>query len=391
MRTLPNKSADPTVVRRPRVLRFGLDGSRAASLAPEPRRALALLRALELAGDGTAARVLLSFSGAKLELEGTTPTVKASTCEGLARAMRDKGYPLTDRGVKLFKMEHGFSGLVRIGPDVAHAYVRWAGGKSTRIEASEVDTTTREERRAIEILRIIGREPDELEAVLDALDLPRFRRGETIDLGSKHGQALLAWAARMAWSFEDEGWKRIARAAGERDSGGRVTASVASFVKDAVLGADEPAHDYRRQIIGEHTVNTRTLKMLQEVQRALDGGLKVRLIRGSYTGATDARDAHPHQGGGAVDLSVRGMGAADVDELVVALREAGFAAWYRARADRPRVHAIAIGDRELSASAAWQVRAYFRGRDGRGKARPDHHKHLAIRLPKWLSRYRLGV
>ncbi|MEZ0313202.1 MAG: hypothetical protein ACAI38_15620 [Myxococcota bacterium] len=391
MRTLPNKSADPTVVRRNRVLRFGLDGSRAASLAPEPRRALALLRALELAGNGSGAKTLLGFGGATLECEATTPTIKASTCERIARAMRDKGYPLTDRGVKLFKMEHGFSGLVRIGPDVAQAYVRWAGGKSTRVEVSEVDETTREERRAIEILRIIGREPDELKEVFKVLGLPRFRRGETVDLGKTHGQALLSWASGMSWSFDDDGWKRIAKASGERDSGARVTATIAHFVRDTLLGAGEPEHDYRKQTFGEHTVNARTLKMLQQVQRTLHGRLKVRLIRGSYTGGDDDRGAHPHQGGGAVDLSVRGMGAADIDQLVLALREAGFAAWYRAREDRPHVHAVAVGDREMSASAAWQVRAYFRGRDGRSHAGPDAHKHLSIRLPKWLARYRLGA
>ncbi len=391
MRTLPNKSADPTVVRRSRVLRFGFDGSRAASLATEPRRALALLRALELAGNGDGAKALLGFGGATLELEATTPTIEMSTCEGLARAMRDNGYPLTDRGMKLFKMEHGFSGLLRIGPDVAQAYARWADGESTRVEVSEVDATTPEESRAIELLRIIGREPDELRAVFKVLDLPRFRQGETVDLGKPHAQALLSWAAGMAWSFADDGWKRIAKAAGERDSGSRVTTTIAGFVRDALLGAGEPEHDYGRQTLGEHTVSTRTLKMLQQVQRSLQGGLKVRLIRGSYTNESDDKGARPHQGGGAVDLSVRGMGAADIDQLVLALREAGFAAWYRAREDRPHVHALAVGDREMSASAAWQVRAYFRGRDGRSNSGPDAHKHLPIRLPKWLSRYRLGA
>lgn len=388
MRTLPNKSADPTVVRRSRVLRFGLDDSRAASLAPEPRRALALLRALELAGNGDGAKSLLFFGGAKLELEATTPTIEASTCENIARAMRDKGYPLTDRGVKLFKMEHGFSGLVRIGPDVAQAYVRWAGGKSTRIEASQVDDTSREERRAIEILRLIGREPDELKAVFKVLELPRFRRGETVDLGKTHGQALLAWVESRSWALDDDGWKRLAKAAGDRDNQGRVTAAIAGFVRDALLGADEPEHDYRQQAMGEHTVNARTLKMLQHAQRALHGVLKLRMVRGSYTGG---ERAHPHQAGGAVDISVRGMGKADIDLVVIAMREAGFAAWFRNREGRPHVHAIAIGDREMSASAAWQVRSYFRGRDGRSDPGSDPHKHLSIRLPKWLARYRLGA
>ena len=56
------------------------------------------------------------------------------------------------------------------------------------------------------------------------------------------------------------------------------------------------------------------------------------------------------------------MSAADIDHLIMAMREAGFAgAWFRNRDDRPHIHAVAIGDRELSAAAAWQVRALLQG------------------------------
>jgi hypothetical protein len=209
-------------------------------------------------------------------------------------------------------------------------------------------------------------------------------------LGPEQAQALLKWVTSMGWSLDDAGFERLARAAGERDHSQRVTNSIAQFVRDALLGAGEPDHNYARQTFGDHTVNTRTLKMLQAVQKTLQGRLKVRLLRGSYCEGPE-RGAHPHRGGGVVDVSVRDMGSADVARLVLALREAGFAAWFRNREGRPHVHAVAIGDREMSAAASWQVRSYFRGRDGRSKQGPDSHKDLCVRFPKWLARYRLGV
>jgi hypothetical protein len=356
-------------------------------MQPEHRRALALLRALELSGNGKGARVLLKFGGARMELEATTPTVSPLTCEKIARTMRDKGYPLTDRGVKLFKMEHGFSGLVRIGPDVAQAYVRWAGGRRTRVETSTIDELTKEERFALEILRIIGRDTDDLQGVFKVLGLPPFGHNEIVDMGRKHAQALLGWAKGMQWTFDDEGWKKVAKAAGERENNHRVTTTIASFVRDTLLGAGEPEHAYSRKQFGEHVINVRTLKMLQAVQKTVQGRLKVKLLRGSY----ENKGAHPHQAGGVIDVSVRGMSSADIDHLIVAMREAGFAAWLRNREGRPHIHAVAIGDRELSASAAWQVRAYFHGRDGRSRSGPDPHMHACVRLPKWLVRYKLGA
>jgi hypothetical protein len=58
--------------------------------------------------------------------------------------------------------------------------------------------------------------------------------------------------------------------------------------------------------------------------------------------------------------------------MVLALRRAGFAAWYRAPGDLgsgspAHIHAIAIGDRELSSPAIEQLvgpGGYFRGLDG---------------------------
>ena len=399
MRSLPNKSAEPTVVRRTPLLRYGLGPSGPLGLGAEPRRALAILRALELDGNGAGARTLLRIAGARMEPEAT-PTVGIGSCENVAKALRERGYPLTDRGVKLFKMEHGFSGVVRIGPDVARAYVRFAGGRRTRVESSRIDDVSAVERRAIEILRTIGQEPDELKAVFKTLKIPSFGKNDTVDLNRKHAKVLLAWVAKMQWSLDDEGFKRVCLAAGDRSGALKVTPALAKFVRDTILGTGEPEHDYTRHQIGDHTLNARTLRMLQGVQRALAGRLKVRVTRGSYWAGSESgagakrpgepNGAHPHAGGGVIDISVRDMSPNDIEQLVLTLRENGFAAWYRPRESRPHIHAVAIGDRELSASAAWQVRAYFKGRDGRTRSGPDAHKHLCVRMPKWLVRYRIG-
>ena len=100
------------------------------------------------------------------------------------------------------------------------------------------------------------------------------------------------------------------------------------------------------------------------------------LTQGSYTDSV-AASFGTHSGGGAVDLSVMRQGTYtvlwdDVEPLLRALRVAGFAAWLRdygeLHADSPiHIHAIAIGDQELSPAAAEQLTGpagYFRGYSG---------------------------
>lgn len=100
------------------------------------------------------------------------------------------------------------------------------------------------------------------------------------------------------------------------------------------------------------------------------------VTQGSYTNAVSASFG-THAGGGAVDLSVMRQGTYtvlwdDVPRLLQALRASGFAAWLREygelHADSPiHIHAIAIGDRELSPAAQDQLTGpagYFRGYSG---------------------------
>ena len=100
------------------------------------------------------------------------------------------------------------------------------------------------------------------------------------------------------------------------------------------------------------------------------------LTQGSYTSAVSASFG-THAGGGAVDLSVMREGTytvlwGDIPSLLYSLRAAGFAAWLREygelHPDSPiHIHAIAIGDKEMSQAAQDQLTGpagYFRGFSG---------------------------
>lgn len=109
------------------------------------------------------------------------------------------------------------------------------------------------------------------------------------------------------------------------------------------------------------TLNKRTLDMLERAEARM--GFKVYVVQGSYNTGVGA-SAGTHDGGGAIDISVRGI---DYKKAVRALRDVGFAAWYRpARAGvwGAHIHAVAIGDAEVSSGAKAQVAEYYAGQDG---------------------------
>ena len=146
------------------------------------------------------------------------------------------------------------------------------------------------------------------------------------------------------------------------------------------FGCQKPPEDYTRVDVNNgQTLNQRTLAMLTHAQELYGGELELTgyaITQGSYTDAVDASFG-THSGGGAVDLSVLRRGTYtvlwdDLEPLIRALRAAGFAAWVREYgelyADSPiHIHAIAIGDQELSAAAEEQLTGeagYFRGYSG---------------------------
>jgi hypothetical protein len=110
------------------------------------------------------------------------------------------------------------------------------------------------------------------------------------------------------------------------------------------------------------TVNVRTKHMLDMWQfNALHNFY---VIQGSYNSGVGA-SAGTHDGGGALDLSVSGV--RDVKWAVKQGRLAGFAAWYRPTYPglwSAHIHAIAIGDADLSSGARAQVAEYYAGQDG---------------------------
>jgi hypothetical protein len=160
-------------------------------------------------------------------------------------------------------------------------------------------------------------------------------------------------------------------------------------------GCLAPPDDYSRTRLRGGTLNQRTLFMLDQAQRlyrAMGGTQSFRngITQGSYTGGTLAASFGTHDAGGAVDLSVRSWTdgrilSEEIDRMIEALRAAGFAAWLRDTGqlypNSPiHIHAIAIGDAELSPAAYEQVygeRGYLAGWDALhpdwGGPNPDQH------------------
>jgi hypothetical protein len=158
-------------------------------------------------------------------------------------------------------------------------------------------------------------------------------------------------------------------------------------------GCLKPPEDYTRIEVDGMTINQRTLAMLTHAQELYGGELEINgyaITQGSYSGSVDASFG-THSGGGAVDLSVLRRDTYtvlwdDIEPLIRALRAAGFAAWLREygelHTNSPiHIHAIAIGDRELSEPAQAQLTGeagYFRGYTGLpvasyGGPFPDRH------------------
>ncbi|TYB42994.1 peptidoglycan-binding domain-containing protein [Actinomadura chibensis] len=131
---------------------------------------------------------------------------------------------------------------------------------------------------------------------------------------------------------------------------------------------------------GGFVVNTRTRSMLAEAEKLL--GRTLVLDQGSYNPGGDPTSAGTHDGGGVVDVSVKGMSAATRVSVARALRRVGFAAWVRSpqQGDWPwHIHAAAISDTDLSGQAQNQIGDYYLGRNGLANRGPDDGPKVAIR------------
>lgn len=179
---------------------------------------------------------------------------------------------------------------------------------------------------------------------------------------------------------------------------GLVALSVAALAAGSVSGYDaatytptpfidpagcwEPPDDYTRVWVNGALLNSRTLAMLdhaQDLYQAQGGVIDFHLAitQGSYTGGALAASFGTHDGGGAVDLSVRSpldwsVLWDEIGPMLYALRVAGFAAWLRDTDElypgsAIHIHAIALGDAELSEAARAQIDGtfgYLRGFNG---------------------------
>jgi hypothetical protein len=137
------------------------------------------------------------------------------------------------------------------------------------------------------------------------------------------------------------------------------------------------------------TLNVRTYAMLQHAAQLYGGPIDITgkaITQGSYHDNGELSFG-THLGGGAVDLSVIQLPEwvvlwDEVDPLIRALRASGFAAWLRNYGEvypgsPVHIHAIAIGDAELSQAAVEQLtgpNGYFRSLTGLpNKQEPNRH------------------
>lgn len=119
-----------------------------------------------------------------------------------------------------------------------------------------------------------------------------------------------------------------------------------------------------RIIFRGEVLSRRTADMIIYAENHFLGGRKLDIIQGSYNRGGVSASAGTHDGGGAVDVWLTLDWAARVE---IALRKVGFAAWHRTPNEGNwghHVHAIAIGDPELSSGAKKQVTAYYNHRNG---------------------------
>jgi hypothetical protein len=168
------------------------------------------------------------------------------------------------------------------------------------------------------------------------------------------------------------------------------TATQTASPSPTPIGCERPPDDYTRiPLYSDVTLNRRTITMIEHAQELYGGThpfMSV-LTQGSYNLGVTASFG-THDGGGAVDIAVRDVNDwnhvlyEEMDAIISALRRAGFAAWLRDVGDLyenspVHIHAIAIGDAELSEAAAGQLMSdygYFAGYNGLPEnPQPDRH------------------
>lgn len=129
--------------------------------------------------------------------------------------------------------------------------------------------------------------------------------------------------------------------------------------------------------------DSRTVEMLKEVARRTKAYTQP--SQGSYSTGVSASGG-THAGGGAVDISISGLSAGEIKEIVRVMREVGFAAWQRSPSEGPwvgHIHGVAIGCSDLAPVAARQVTAFKKGLSGLASGKPDRQASLGVKPTTW--------
>lgn len=179
-------------------------------------------------------------------------------------------------------------------------------------------------------------------------------------------------------------------------AGARVQAALAEEVralpKPNWKTVGPPPSDYRIVNFRGVKVNVRTRVMIERAEsymRQMGINSRLSFSQGSYNTSVSA-SAGTHDGGGALDIRINGLSSATADNVVKALRMAGFAGWRRGVNDSfsPHIHAIAMGDTRATQVAKNQVSEYRRGGDGLVGSRGDMHltsagHNIGRPVPNW--------
>lgn len=122
---------------------------------------------------------------------------------------------------------------------------------------------------------------------------------------------------------------------------------------------------------GRTNVDALTISCIEKAETI--GGHKFDITQGSYQSSVTA-SAGTHDRGGAVDLRWCGHGY-----CILALRQAGMAAWHRNPEQGPwvdHIHAVVYGHPDLAPAAARQITALLAGRNGLANNGPDDGPQL---------------
>jgi TP901 family phage tail tape measure protein len=120
------------------------------------------------------------------------------------------------------------------------------------------------------------------------------------------------------------------------------------FARGGFVVGSDPVDDYSRVRYGNKTFNARTVRMLKRAEERY--GSPFEFYQGSYSTNVKA-SMGTHDGGGAVDIKP----PSNITKALTALSQAGFWAKWRDKMKPPHIHAIAYGDKELSAAARKQL------------------------------------